>query len=139
MKNFRNVFITLLLILNCFFTIFLIRDDSIIEVNSNNKDYINSLTNNMCDNSDDIIAIGVGSGFHSGVIYVYHMSSKKETLYPGTANFELDKLSSYIEDNGFDCSYISLYYGIFAISILFLFLSYQLIKFIIKKKKVIQF
>ena len=136
MKKLKNIFIVLLLILNCWFTIFLIREETIIEINSDNRDYINSLTNNMCDNSDDIIAIGIGSGFSSGEIYVYHTSGEKDTLYFSVAKFEEGKLKDYVRENGFDCSYISLCYGIFAVSILFLFLFYQLIKFIIKKKKI---
>lgn len=105
-----------LLILICIFTLInscrlFLRSRIVLNLNKENKEYINSILNKYTDNIEKISKVAYGREWTHGFIYVYRPFDKTESLLISEGEFEKGDLADYIQKNGYNEKSIGIWYG----------------------------
>ena len=105
-----------LLILICIFTLInscrlFLRSRIVLNLNKENKEYINSILNKYTDNIEKISKVAYGREWTHGFIYVYRPFDKTESLLISEGEFEKGGLADYIQKNGYNEKSIGIWYG----------------------------
>ena len=106
----------ILLILICIFTLInscrlFLRSRIVLNLNKENKEYINSILNKYTDNIEKISKVAYGREWTHGFIYVYRPFDKTESLLISEGEFEKGDLADYIQKNGYNEKSIGIWYG----------------------------
>ena len=105
-----------LLILICIFTLInscrlFLRSRIVLNLNKENKEYINSILNKYTDNIEKISKVAYGREWTHGFIYVYRPFDKTESLLISEGEFEKGDLADYIQKNGYNEKSIGIWSG----------------------------
>lgn len=96
-----------------------------LKINDSNREYIYTQLEGYVPNVNFIYKVAAGTGFHSGIIYVFSYSN---TIQEFSVDSSLDDLDIYIRDNGYSLDTINL-------NLMFLSFTLLIVLVILKIKK----
>lgn len=124
-KNFLCYVLLALLIFNLIISLYWITQErTILYITSKNRYFINNILEYNKYNTDSIVKLALGNGFHSGSLYIYYQSGNiEEVIIEDIPN--LNKLEYYIRENGFSLDILAFALGGTSLFCLFFVIVYK--------------